>query len=97
MLFASAAAALVPAKGGRAAAQRIQGRYAHAPTQRRAPRSATTPPNPNTLQPLIAPVLSDTLDSLGLMQQAMKPFMRRVAQRRIHRRSQTQPEAHPRQ
>jgi regulator of RNase E activity RraA len=34
------------------------------------------PLNPNTLQPLNAAVLSDTLDSLGLMQQAMKPFMR---------------------
>ena len=30
----------------------------------------------NTLQPLNAAVLSDTLDSLGLFQQAMKPFMR---------------------
>jgi 4-hydroxy-4-methyl-2-oxoglutarate aldolase len=29
-----------------------------------------------TLQPLNAAVLSDTLDSLGLTQQAMKPFMR---------------------
>ncbi|MEP7302712.1 MAG: RraA family protein, partial [Caldimonas sp.] len=34
------------------------------------------PLNPKTLQPLNAAVLSDTLDSLGLMQQAMKPFMR---------------------
>ena len=34
------------------------------------------PLNPNTLQPLNAAVLSDTLDSLGLMQQAMKAFMR---------------------
>ncbi len=34
------------------------------------------PMNPNALQPLNAAVLSDTLDSLGLMQQAMKPFMR---------------------
>jgi len=34
------------------------------------------PLNPNTLQALNAAVLSDTLDSLGLMQQAMKPFMR---------------------
>ena len=34
------------------------------------------PLNPTTLQPLNAAVLSDTLDSLGLMQQAMKPFMR---------------------
>ena len=34
------------------------------------------PTNPTTLQPLNAAVLSDTLDSLGLMQQAMKPFMR---------------------
>ena len=32
--------------------------------------------SPHTLQPLNAAVLSDTLDSLGLMQQAMKPFMR---------------------
>ncbi len=32
--------------------------------------------NPNTLQPLNAAVLCDTLDSLGLMQQAMKPFLR---------------------
>jgi 4-hydroxy-4-methyl-2-oxoglutarate aldolase len=32
--------------------------------------------SPKTLQPLNAAVLSDTLDSLGLMQQAMKPFMR---------------------
>ena len=31
---------------------------------------------PTTLRPLNAAVLSDTLDSLGLMQQAMKPFMR---------------------
>jgi 4-hydroxy-4-methyl-2-oxoglutarate aldolase len=30
----------------------------------------------DTLQPLNAAVISDTLDSLGLMQQAMKPFMR---------------------
>jgi len=30
----------------------------------------------NALQPLNAAVLSDTLDSLGLMQQAMKPFVR---------------------
>ena len=29
-----------------------------------------------TLQTLNSAVLSDTLDSLGLMQQAMKPFMR---------------------
>jgi hypothetical protein len=28
------------------------------------------------LQPLNTAVFSDTLDSLGLMQQAMKPFMR---------------------
>jgi len=34
------------------------------------------PIDPNTLKPLNAAVLSDTLDSLGLMQQAMKPFMR---------------------
>jgi 4-hydroxy-4-methyl-2-oxoglutarate aldolase len=34
------------------------------------------PLDPITLQPLNAAVLSDTLDSLGLMQQAMKPFMR---------------------
>ena len=34
------------------------------------------PIDPHTLQPLNAAVLSDTLDSLGLMQQAMKPFMR---------------------
>ena len=34
------------------------------------------PLNLSTLQPLNAAVLSDTLDSLGLMQQAMKPFMR---------------------
>ncbi len=34
------------------------------------------PLNPNHLQALNAAVLSDTLDSLGLMQQAMKPFMR---------------------
>jgi 4-hydroxy-4-methyl-2-oxoglutarate aldolase len=32
--------------------------------------------SPDTLKPLSAAVLSDTLDSLGLMQQAMKPFMR---------------------
>ncbi len=32
--------------------------------------------NPKSLHPLNAAVLSDTLDSLGLMQQAMKPFMR---------------------
>jgi 4-hydroxy-4-methyl-2-oxoglutarate aldolase len=32
--------------------------------------------SPDTLKPLNAAVLSDTLDSLGLMQQAMKPFMR---------------------
>ena len=32
--------------------------------------------NPAVLQALNAAVLSDTLDSLGLMQQAMKPFMR---------------------
>jgi 4-hydroxy-4-methyl-2-oxoglutarate aldolase len=32
--------------------------------------------SPDTLQPLNAAVLSDTLDSLGLMQQAMKPFLR---------------------
>ena len=32
--------------------------------------------DPRTLQLLNAAVLSDTLDSLGLMQQAMKPFMR---------------------
>ena len=30
----------------------------------------------DTLRPLNAAVLSDTLDSLGLMQQAMRPFMR---------------------
>jgi len=34
------------------------------------------PLNSNALQPLNAAVLSDTLDSLGLMQQAMKPFVR---------------------
>src|SRR3982750_3110858 len=34
----------------------------------------TTPPS--TLQTLNTAVLSDTLDSLHLMQQAMKPFMR---------------------
>jgi regulator of RNase E activity RraA len=34
------------------------------------------PTIPNTLQPLNTAVLSDTLDSLALMQQAMKPFMR---------------------
>jgi regulator of RNase E activity RraA len=34
------------------------------------------PLNQSPLQPLNAAVLSDTLDSLGLMQQAMKPFMR---------------------
>ena len=34
------------------------------------------PLNPNTLNALNAAVLSDTLDSLGLMAQAMKPFMR---------------------
>jgi len=34
------------------------------------------PLNQNALQPLNAAVLSDTLDSLGLMLQAMKPFMR---------------------
>lgn len=34
------------------------------------------PMTPYALQPLNAAVLSDTLDSLGLMQQAMKPFMR---------------------
>ena len=34
------------------------------------------PLDPITLQPLNAAVLSDTLDSLGLMEQAMKPFMR---------------------
>jgi len=34
------------------------------------------PDNPSRLQPLSAAVLSDTLDSLGLMQQAMRPFMR---------------------
>ena len=34
------------------------------------------PLNQNTLKALNAAVLSDTLDSLGLMQQAMKPFMR---------------------
>ena len=32
--------------------------------------------DPRTLRPLNSAVLSDTLDSLGLMQQAMKPFMR---------------------
>ncbi len=32
--------------------------------------------NPQALRPLNAAVLSDVLDSLGLMQQAMKPFMR---------------------
>lgn len=32
--------------------------------------------NSESLQPLSAAVLSDTLDSLGLMQQAMRPFMR---------------------
>jgi regulator of RNase E activity RraA len=32
--------------------------------------------NQNTLQPLNTAVLSDTLDSLGLLQQAMKPFIR---------------------
>ena len=32
--------------------------------------------NPAVLQALNAAVLSDTLDSLGLMQQAMRPFMR---------------------
>ena len=32
--------------------------------------------SPDTLKPLNAAVLSDTLDSLGLMQQAMRPFMR---------------------
>jgi regulator of RNase E activity RraA len=34
------------------------------------------PLDPQALEPLNAAVLSDTLDSLGLMQQAMKPFMR---------------------
>lgn len=34
------------------------------------------PIDPKTLLPLNAAVLSDTLDSLGLAQQAMKPFMR---------------------
>ena len=34
------------------------------------------PSLPIQLQALNAAVLSDTLDSLGLMQQAMKPFMR---------------------
>jgi len=34
------------------------------------------PLDPQSLQPLNAAVLSDTLDSLGLMRQAMKPFMR---------------------
>ena len=34
------------------------------------------PLDPTTLHLLNAAVLSDTLDSLGLMQQAMKPFMR---------------------
>jgi 4-hydroxy-4-methyl-2-oxoglutarate aldolase len=34
------------------------------------------PLDPQTLHLLNAAVLSDTLDSLGLMQQAMKPFMR---------------------
>lgn len=34
------------------------------------------PMNPTALLPLNAAVLSDTLDSLGLMQQAMRPFMR---------------------
>jgi len=34
------------------------------------------PLDPQTLHRLNAAVLSDTLDSLGLMQQAMKPFMR---------------------
>jgi 4-hydroxy-4-methyl-2-oxoglutarate aldolase len=32
--------------------------------------------DPKLLQPLNAAVLSDTLDSVGLMQQAMRPFMR---------------------
>jgi 4-hydroxy-4-methyl-2-oxoglutarate aldolase len=34
------------------------------------------PTIPNTLQSLNTAVLSATLDSLALMQQAMKPFMR---------------------
>ena len=34
------------------------------------------PTIPNAMQSLNAAVLSDTLDSLALMQQAMKPFMR---------------------
>lgn len=34
------------------------------------------PLKPHTLQALNTAVLSDALDSLGLMQQAMKPFMR---------------------
>ena len=34
------------------------------------------PTNPTILQSLNTAVLSDTLDSLGLMQQAMKPFIR---------------------
>lgn len=34
------------------------------------------PLDPQALRPLNAAVLSDTLDSLGFMQQAMKPFMR---------------------
>ena len=34
------------------------------------------PTNPTILQTLNSAVLSDTLDSLGLMQQAMKPFVR---------------------
>ena len=34
------------------------------------------PMSPNALQSLNAAVLSDTLDSVQLMQQAMKPFMR---------------------
>ena len=34
------------------------------------------PIDPSTLRALNSAVLSDTLDSLGLMQQAMKPFMR---------------------
>ena len=34
------------------------------------------PTSPNALQSLNSAVLSDTLDSLELMEQAMKPFMR---------------------
>jgi 4-hydroxy-4-methyl-2-oxoglutarate aldolase len=55
------------------------------PTRRGAPRrpampkpdtASATDSDINALRPLNAAVLSDVLDSLGLMRQAMKPFMR---------------------